>query len=188
MDDAAFQQLLLREEDLKESFYGEEPSAAYDPAFVSGDSRAGHRRPHQHAHARQRPPSRDGAPASALFTNVVGSVVFHHVAQFGQGACRQILQELFDAVHACAQYRMELNDGVQLDISRVDLGPVELGNGGFLVRWLSTVDHFRIETAWVIVAKDDILTFVNVRVPDESEIHRLAHIAVDRVTEPTGVS
>ncbi|MFI5978804.1 hypothetical protein [Streptomyces sp. NPDC051452] len=187
MDDAAFQLLLLREEDLEESFYGEEPSAAYDPAFVSGDEsgRAIVDLTNMLTHGTH---PETVHHASALFTNVVGSVVFHHVAQFGHGTCRQIYQELFDAVHACAQYRMELNDGVRLDISRVDLAPVELGDGGFLVRWLSTVDHFRIETAWVIVAKDDILTFVNARVPDESEIHRLARIAVDRVTEPTGAS
>ncbi|MFI0999385.1 hypothetical protein ACIP10_29740 [Streptomyces galbus] len=187
MDDAAFQQLLLREEDLEESFYGEEPSAAYDPVFVSGDesgralvdltnmlTHGGHPDTVHHA--------------SALFTNVVGSVVFHHVAQFRGGACRQVYQELNDAVHACTHYRMELNDGVRLDISRVDLRPVKLGDGGFLVRWVSTVDHFVIDTAWVIAAKDDVLTFVNTRIPDESEILRLARIAVDRVTEPTGAS
>ncbi|AVH60765.1 MULTISPECIES: hypothetical protein [Streptomyces] len=187
MDDAAFPQLLLNEEDLEESFYGEEPSAAYDPVFVSGDesgqaivdltnmlTHGTHPETTHHA--------------SALFTNIVGSVVFHHVAQFGNGACRQVYQELFDAVRDCAHYRMGLNDGVQLDITRVDLGPVELGDGGFVVRWLSTVDHFRIETAWVIVPKDGILNFINTRIPDGSEIHRLARIAIDRVANLTGTS
>src|ERR1700751_1573946 len=105
MDDAAFPQLLLSEEDLEESFYGEEPSAAYDPVFVSGDesgqaivdltnmlTHGTHPETTHHA--------------SALFTNIVGSVVFHHVAQFGNGACRQVYQELFDAVRDCAHYRM----------------------------------------------------------------------------------
>ncbi|MFE9776413.1 hypothetical protein ACFYOV_33120 [Streptomyces sp. NPDC005931] len=187
MDDAAFQQLLLREEDLEESFFGEEPSAAYDPAFVSGDEsgRVIVDLTNMLTHGTHPDTTHH---ASALFTNIVGSVVFHHVAQFGNGACRQVYQELFDAVHACAQYRMELNDGVRLDITRVDLVPVDLGDGGFLVRWLSCVDHFRIQTAWVIVAQDDILTFVNARVPDESEIHRLARIAVDRIADLTGAS
>ncbi|MCX4587509.1 hypothetical protein [Streptomyces sp. NBC_01481] len=187
MDDAAFQQLLLREEDLEESFFGEEPSAAYDPAFVSGDEsgRAIVDLTNMLTHGTHPETTHH---ASALFTNIVGSVVFHHVAQFGNGACRQVFQELFDAVRDCAHYRMELNDGVQLDITRVELGPVEVGDSGFLVRWLSTVDHFRIETAWVIFPKDDILNFINIRIPDESEIHRLAGIAVDRVADLTGMS
>ncbi|MEV5809223.1 hypothetical protein [Streptomyces parvulus] len=187
MDDAAFQQLLLREEDLEESFYGEEPSAAYDPAFVSGDAsgQAIVDLTNMLTHGTHPDTVHH---ASALFTNVVGSVVFHHVARFGHGTCRQVYRELFDAVQACARYRMELNDGVRLDITRVGLGPVELGDGGFLVRWLSTVDHFRVETAWAIVAQDDILTFVNARVPEESEIQRLARVAVERVTELTGAS
>lgn len=187
MDDTAFRRLLLSEEDLPESFSGEEPSAAYDPVFVSGDesgraivdvtntlTRGTHPEMTHHA--------------SALFTNVVGSVVFHHVAQFRNGACRQVYQGLFDAVRHCAAYRMELNDGVQLDITKVDLAPVELGDAGFTVRWLSTVDHFRIETAWVIVRRDGVLNFINTRVPDEAETHRLARIAVERVTDLTGAS
>ncbi|MFH8282505.1 hypothetical protein [Streptomyces antibioticus] len=185
MDDAAFRQLLLREEDLEESFFGEEPSAAYDPAYVSGDEsgRAIVDLTNMLTHGTHPDTTHH---ASALFTNVVGSVVFHHVAQFGNGACRQVYQQLHDAVRACERYRMELNDGVQLDISRVDLAPIELGDGGFVVRWLSTVDHFRIETAWAIVTKDDVLTFVNTRIPDEWEIHRLARTAVDRVADLTG--
>jgi hypothetical protein len=187
MDDAAFQQLLLREEDLEESFFGEEPSAAYDPVFVSGDEsgRAIVDLTNMLTHGTHPETTHH---ASALFTNIVGSVVFHHIAQFGNGTCRQVYQELVDAVRSCARYRMELNDGVQLDITRVDLGPVELGDDGFVVRWLSTVDHFRIETSWVIVAKGDILSFVNTRIPDEAEIHRLARIAVDRVADLTGTS
>jgi hypothetical protein len=187
MDDAAFQQLLLREEDLEESFFGEEPSAAYDPAFVSGDEsgRAIVDLTNMLTHGTH---PETAHHASALFTNIVGSVVFHHVAQFGNGVCRQVYEELFDAVCECAQYRMALNDGVELDITRVDLAPIELGDRGFVVQWLSAIDHFRIRTAWVIVAKDDILTFVNARIPDESEIHRLARTAVDRVADLTGTS
>ncbi|MEU6070014.1 MULTISPECIES: hypothetical protein [Streptomyces] len=187
MDDAAFGQLLLREEDLEELFFGEEPSAAYDPVFVSGDEsgRAIVELTNMLTHGTHPETTHH---ASALFTNIVGSVVFHHVAQFGNGACRQVYQEFFAAVRDCAQYRMELNDGVQLDIARVGLEAVELGDGGFLARWSSTVDHFRIETSWVIVMKDDLLTFVNTRIPDKTEIHRLARIAVDRVTELTGTT
>lgn len=188
MDDAAFaQQLLLSEEDLEESFYGEEPSAAYDPVFVSGDAsgQAIVDLTNMLTHG-SHPESRHHA--SALFTNIVGSVVFHHVAEFGNGACRQVYQELAAAVRDCAHYRMGLNDGVELDITRVDLGPVDLGDGGFVVRWVSTVDHFRIETAWAIVPKGDILTFVNTRIPDEAEIHRLARTAIDRIANLTGTS
>ncbi|MCM2423935.1 hypothetical protein [Streptomyces sp. RKAG293] len=185
MDDTAFQTLLLREEDLEESFFGEEPSAAYDPTFVSGDesgraivdltnmlTHGTHPEATQHA--------------SALFTNVVGSVVFHHVTRFGQQACRQVFEEISAAVRDCTHYRMELNDGVQLDITKVGLEPISVGDGSFLVRWLSTVEHFRIETAWVLVMKDDILSLVNTRIPDESEPRRLARIAVDRVSDLTG--
>ncbi|MEU6485714.1 hypothetical protein [Streptomyces sp. NPDC046887] len=185
MDDAAFRQLLLDEEDLDESFFGEEPSAAYDPVFVSGDesgrtlvdltnmlTHGSHPDTTHHA--------------SALFTNIVGSVVFHHVAQFGQGACREVYEQFHDAASRCGHYRMELNDGVQLDITRTALEPVDLGDGGFAVRWVSTVDHFRIETAWVVVAKDSVLTFVNARIPDPAEVHRLAAVAVGRVADLTG--
>ncbi|MGY9068328.1 hypothetical protein [Streptomyces murinus] len=187
MDDAAFSQLLLSEEDLEESFFGEEPSAAYDPVFVSGDAsgRAIVDLTNMLTHGTHPETTHH---ASALFTNIVGSVVFHHVARFGNGACRQVYQELFDAVRDCAHYRMGLNDGVELDIARVAVEPVELGDGGFLVRWLSAVDHFRIETAWVIVPADDVLSFVNARIPDASEIHRLARVAVDRVVDLTGTS
>ncbi|MFF3326332.1 hypothetical protein [Streptomyces sp. NPDC002889] len=187
MDDAAFQQLLLNEEDLEESFFGEEPSAAYDPVFVSGDEsgRAIVDLTNMLTHGTHPETTHH---ASALFTNIVGSVVFHHVAQFGNGACLQVFQQFFDAVSDCGHYQMELNDGVQLDITRVDLGPVDLGDDGFVVRWLSTVDHFRIETAWVIVTKGNILSFINARISDQSEIHRLARIAVDRVSDLAGTS
>ncbi|MBL1087677.1 hypothetical protein JK359_38100 [Streptomyces actinomycinicus] len=187
MENAAFGQLLLREEDLEESFFGEEPSAAYDPVFVSGDEsgRALVDLTNMLTHGTHPETTHH---ATALFTNVVGSVIFHHVAQFGNGACRQVYRELHDAVRDCAQYRMELNDGVQLDITKAGLEPVGLGDAGFTARWSSTVDHFRIETAWVVVVKGDILTFVNTRIPSDAEIHRLARIAVDRVAEPTGAS
>ncbi|MEU6990932.1 hypothetical protein ABZ953_09800 [Streptomyces sp. NPDC046465] len=187
MDDAAFAQLLLTEKDLEESFYGEEPSAAYDPVFVSGDAsgRTIVDLTNMLTHGTH---SETTHHASALFTNIVGSVVFHHVAQFGNGACPQVYQELFDAVRDCTHYRMGLNDGVELDITKVNLEPLDLGDGGFVVRWLSAVDHFRIETAWAIVPKDGILTFVNTRIPDESEIHRLARVAIDRVVDLTGSS
>ncbi|MEU3827354.1 hypothetical protein GT045_15085 [Streptomyces sp. SID486] len=187
MGEDAFRQLLLREEDLEESFFGEEPSAAYDPVFVSGDEsgRALVDLTNMLTHGSHPDTTHH---ASALFTNIVGSVVFHHVARFAGGSCRQVYQEFSDAVRACARYRMELNDGVQLDITRTGLEPVALGDGGFLARWSSTVDHFRIETAWAIVRKGDVLTFVNVRIPDESEVHRLARVAVDRVAELTGTS
>ncbi|PCG87397.1 hypothetical protein CIB93_02930 [Streptomyces sp. WZ.A104] len=187
MDDAAFSQLLLGEEDLEESFYGEEPSAAYDPVFVSGDAsgRTIVDLTNMLTHGTHPETTHH---ASALFTNIVGSVVFHHVAQFGDGACRQVYQELLDAVRDCSHYRMGLNDGVQLDITKVAVEPIELGDGGFLVRWLSTVDHFRIETAWVIVPTDGILSFINTRIPEASEIHRLARIAIDRVVDLTGTS
>ncbi|MFD0278634.1 hypothetical protein ACFVHB_32655 [Kitasatospora sp. NPDC127111] len=183
MDDTAFQRLLLTEEDLEESFFGEEPSAAYDPRFVSGDEsgRTIVDLTNMLTHGTHPETRRHG---SALFTNVVGSVVFHHVAQFDQQACRQVYQELLEAVHACGQYRMELNDGVQLDITKVDSEPLDLGDGGILVRWLSAVDHFRIETTWAIAVKGDVLSFVNTRIPDPAEVHRLARIAVGRVSEP----
>ncbi len=183
MDDTAFQRLLLTEEDLEESFFGEEPSAAYDPVFISGDpagrsivdltnmlTRGTHPETLHHG--------------SALFTNAVGSVVFHHVAQFDGPACRQVFQELLDAVQDCREYRMELNDGVRIDITRTGSEPLDLGDGGILVRWVSTVDHFRIVTAWAVVIKGDVLSFVNTRIPDHAETHRLARVAVDRISEP----
>jgi hypothetical protein len=182
MDDTAFQQLLLKEKNLEESFFGEEPSAAYDPIFISGDE-AGQvivDLTNMLTHGTHPETTNHG---SALFTNVAGSVIFHHVARFGNQACQQVFQDLLDAVRDCGQYRMELNDGVQLDITKIDLGSIDLGDGGFLVRWLSTVDHFRIETAWAIVRKGDFLSFINTRIPDKSEIDRLARVAVDRISD-----
>ncbi|MEV8004292.1 hypothetical protein ACIFUY_11600 [Streptomyces sp. CACIS-1.16CA] len=185
MRDQAFELLLLREEDLDESFFGEEPSAAYDPAYVSGDpsGRVIVDLTNMLTHGTHPETLRHG---SALFTNVVGSVVFHHVAQFGSDAAHKIYEELHTAVQDCASYRMELNDGVQIDITRVALETAEIGDDGFLVRWLSTVDHFRVDTSWVVARKGDVLTFVNTRVPDQEEALKLARVSVARLENPDG--
>jgi hypothetical protein len=181
MSPTDFEQLLLSEDDLDESFFGEEPSAAYNPAFISGDesgrvimdfinmlTHGTHPETKQHA--------------SALFTNPMGFVVFHNVTQFGSQATGQVYQEFVTALHDCSAYRMELNDGVQFDVTKVGLEPFDEDGDGVIVHWLTTADPYRIEGSWALVRKDDVLSLINTRAPDKSEIRRLAQISLDRIS------
>ncbi|MFF2144919.1 hypothetical protein [Kitasatospora sp. NPDC058190] len=181
MGNPTMEQLLLREEDLEESFFGEEPSVAYDPVFLSGDesgkvlidlinllTRGTHPEATDHA--------------SALFTSVVGSVVFHHVTRFGNGTARQIFATFATALDSCDSYRMQLNDGMQFDVTKDTVEPLAGDDDVLVTRWVTTSEEYRIEGSWAVAVKGDVLSFVNVRDPDRSEIHRLTRVALDRIT------
>lgn len=183
MGDTPMQQLLLTEDDLEESFFGEEPSAAYDPVFLSGDApgRILIDLTNMLTHG-SHPETADHA--SALFTNVVGSVVFHNVTRFGDGAAQRILQEFVEALNECDNYRMQLNDGAQFDVKKDAVEPLEGRDGDAIVtRWVTTAEQYRIQGSWAVAVKGDILSFVNARVPDKTEIHRLARTALDRLPD-----
>ncbi|GAA2598302.1 MULTISPECIES: hypothetical protein [Streptomyces] len=182
MGDTTMESLLLTEDDLDESFFGEEPSVAYDPVFVSGDdsgrvliglinmlTHGSHTETADHA--------------SALYTSVVGSVVFHNVTRFDDGAAQRVFQEFVDALDKCESYRMQLNDGMQFDVTKAAVEPLEGSNdgGAFVTRWVTTSEEYRIEGSWAVAVKGDLLSFVNVRLPGASEIHRLAGEALRRL-------
>lgn len=185
MADATVQDLLITEDDLEESFFGEEPSVAYDPVFVSGDesgrvlidlmntlTHGSHPKATDHA--------------SGLYTSVVGSVVFHHVSRFAGDTAREIFRSFTDALDTCDGYRMQLNDGMQFDVKKDTVEPLEgSGADAVVTRWVTTSDEYRIEGSWAVAVRDDVLSFVNVRVPDRTEIHRLARMALDRIEERT---
>ncbi|MEU3606832.1 hypothetical protein AB0E83_15495 [Streptomyces sp. NPDC035033] len=176
------ERFLLTEDDLEESFFGEEPSVAYDPVFVSGDesgrvlidlintlTHGSHPEALEHA--------------AGLYTNVVGSVVFHHVARFRDDAAARVLQEFVEALHKCDAYRMRLNDGMEFDVAKVSVEPLEDSAGeGVVTRWVTTSDGYRIEGSWAVAVSGDVLSFVNVRLPDPAGIHRIARAALERVT------
>ncbi|MFI8191813.1 hypothetical protein ACIF8T_23895 [Streptomyces sp. NPDC085946] len=174
------ERFLLTEDDLEESFFGEEPSVAYDPVFLSGDesgrvlidlintlTHGSHPEAVEHA--------------AGLYTNVVGSVVFHHVARFRGDAARRVLQEFVEALHKCDSYRMQLNDGMQFDVTKAAVEPLQdIAGDGVVTRWVTTSDGYRIEGSWAVAVSGDILSFVNVRLPDLAGIHRLARTALER--------
>ncbi|MFR0356686.1 hypothetical protein [Streptomyces sediminimaris] len=179
---------LLTEDDLEESFFGEEPSVAYDPVFVSGDEsgRVLIELINTLTHG-SHPEAVDHA--AGLYTNVVGSVVFHHVARFRGDAAQRILQEFVEALNKCDSYRMQLNDGMQFDVTKAAVEPLEDSVGeGVVTRWVTTSDGYRIEGSWAVAASGDILSFVNVRLPDPAGIHRLARTALERVAAGTAPS
>ncbi|MET9503391.1 hypothetical protein ACFYO5_08210 [Streptomyces sp. NPDC006259] len=178
------ERFLLTEDDLEESFFGEEPSVAYDPVFLSGDesgrvlidlintlTHGSHPEAVDHA--------------AGLYTNVVGSVVFHHVARFRDDAARRILQEFVDALHKCDAYRIQLNDGMEFDVTKAAVEPLDGSPGdGVVTRWVTTSDGYRIEGSWAVAVSGDLLSFVNVRLPDPTGIHRLARTALERAADP----
>ncbi|MFE9025072.1 hypothetical protein ACFYOA_02175 [Streptomyces iakyrus] len=175
------EQFLLTEDDLEESFFGEEPSAAYDPVFLSGDEsgRVLIDLINTLTHGTH-PEAVDHA--AGLYTNVVGSVVFHHVARFRGDGAQRILQEFVEALHKCDRYRMQLNDGMQFDVTKAAVEPLENSAGeAFVTRWVTTADGYRIEGSWAVAVSGDILSFVNVRLPDPAGIHRLARTALERI-------
>ncbi|WP_033306587.1 hypothetical protein RFN58_33970 [Streptomyces iakyrus] len=172
---------LLTEDDLEESFFGEEPSAAYDPVFLSGDEsgRVLIDLINTLTHGTH-PEAVDHA--AGLYTNVVGSVVFHHVARFRGDGAQRILQEFAEALHKCDRYRMQLNDGMQFDVTKAAVEPLENSAGeAFVTRWVTTADGYRIEGSWAVAVSGDILSFINVRLPDPAGIHRLARTALERI-------
>ncbi|MEU1571854.1 hypothetical protein ABZ519_11980 [Streptomyces collinus] len=172
---------LLTEDDLEESFFGEEPSAAYDPVFLSGDEsgRVLIDLINTLTHGTH-PEAVDHA--AGLYTNTVGSVVFHHVARFRGDGAQRILQEFAEALHKCDRYRMQLNDGMQFDVTKAAVEPLENSAGdAFVTRWVTTADDYRIEGSWAVAVSGDILSFINVRLPDPAGIHRLARTALERI-------
>ncbi|KUO08884.1 hypothetical protein [Streptomyces sp. DSM 15324] len=178
---ADMQQFLLTEDDLDESFFGEEPSVAYDPVFVSGDEsgRVLIDLINMLTHG-SHPEASDHA--SALYTSVVGSVVFHNVSRFAGTGAQRVFQEFVEALHKCDAYRMQLNDGMQFDVSKAAVEPLDGSTGDAVVtRWVTTSEEYRIEGSWAVAVEGDVLSFVNVRVPDASAIHRLARMALDRL-------
>ncbi|MFF7177357.1 hypothetical protein [Streptomyces sp. NPDC008121] len=180
------ERFLLTEDDLEESFFGEEPSVAYDPAFVSGDESGrvliGLINTLTHG---SHPEAVDHT--AGLYTNVAGSVVFHHVARFRGDAARRILRQFVEALDKCDSYRMRLNDGMEFDVTKAAVEPLDgSADDGVVTRWVTTSDGYRIEGSWAVAVSGDILSFVNVRLPDPAGIHRLARTALERIA--TGVA
>ncbi|MFY1623818.1 hypothetical protein ACN261_32190 [Micromonospora sp. WMMD723] len=177
MTATAFEHLLLTEEDLDDSFFGEEPSAAYDPVFLSGDEQGRTLIDIINALSRGSHPATKNH-AAALFTSGAGLVVFHNVTEFEDGTGAQVYEQFRTALRDCWEYRMELNDGAQFDVRKLEL---EEEDDVTFARWLTTADPYRIEGCWAISLKGDVLSFVNVRNPDRLEIRRLAKTALNRI-------
>lgn len=187
MDDDLFGGLLIQENDLDDSLFGEEPSAAFGPQFISGDEPGKFLIDTLNALTTGSHPE-TALNASAMFTNIVGSVVFHHVTRFGRHARAAVLDDVETAVEACSSYRMALNDGMELDVVKTGQELVRLGDRSLVVHWLSTVEHYRVENTWLLTSFGDIFSYINVRLPDVSEIHRLGQLTVDRVASLRGLA
>ncbi len=175
----SFEQFLLSEDDLDESFFGEEPSAAYDPSFLSGDESGKFLVDFVNGLTHGSHPGTVDH-ASALFTSAVGNVVFHNVTRFSGDSGQQLHEQFLTSLRACARYRMELNDGAQFDVEK--LGVDEEDDVTF-ARWLTTEEPYRLEGLWAVSLKDSVLSFVNTRNPDKSEIRRLAKVALERISK-----
>lgn len=182
MTTATFEGFLLSEDDLDDDFFGEDPTAAYDPVFLSGDESGRFLIDFVNdlTHGTH-PGTRDHA--SALFTSAVGSVVFHNVTLLDEEAGRELHAKFLTAVRECGSYRMALNDGVEFDVAKTGLE--EEGDITF-VRWFTTADPYRIEGHWAVSLRNGFLSFVNTRHPGASEIRRLAGVALDRISTAPG--
>lgn len=171
-------QLLLSEDDLDDSFFGEEPSAAYDPVFISGDESGRILIDFVNGLTHG---SHLGtlATASALFTSPVGNVVFHNVTKFSNGADATLYRKFIGALRECTTYELKLNDGAQFHTQKVGFDEEE--NVTF-ARWLTTQEPYRIEGTWAVSTRDGVMSFINTRNSDKSEIRRLALVALNRIS------
>lgn len=187
MNMIAAKRLLLDEAHLEEDFFAEDPSAAFDPVFVSGDTGGSRIVEITNGLTNGELPGVHDF-ASALFTNVAGSVVFHNSSVFASTAYAvQLFNEFRNAALSCAKYSMRLNDGVEVDIERQMIRDRYMGPGStaFEVKWLSKVDHYEIATSWFVVTVRDAVSFLNTRLPETSEHERLARLVLDLAVAAT---
>ncbi|MGW6919361.1 hypothetical protein ACWGB8_36940, partial [Kitasatospora sp. NPDC054939] len=181
LPEAKLKAALLTPADLVPGYIAEPPGPALGATFVSGDAACRDLVDLNNRLGNGTVPGTAGS-ASTLLADPVGSFVWDSLNSFRHQRAQEVYRHLARATANCKSFVHDLPDGQRINVTRVDVRRIGLGDAGLRATFKSETGGYTVETTTVLSRVGSTDGNLNTRqLPGAGALDRIAATAVARV-------